>query len=88
MPNRRDEETTIGIYFGPDDDLCERFDEQLSAKAGASYSRSGAVKEAMETYLAIDDLLDDLDVDFPDERSKRHWLRQAIMDQARREQSR
>ena len=85
MPNRKDEETTIGIYFGPRDDLRERFDEQLD-EGNASYSRSGAVKDAMELYLVIDEVLDDFDFDFPNERSKRHFVRQAIVDQARREE--
>ncbi len=75
---------TAGIWIGEDEDLIERFDEELGTKE-PTYSRSESIKDSMEFYLHIQDALDDMDLTFPSERDKRMWIRQAIFDRARSE---
>jgi metal-responsive CopG/Arc/MetJ family transcriptional regulator len=78
-----DTEETIGIWFGANEDLKERFDARFGRPA--DYSRSATVKDAMEMYLAIDDALEQANMEFTDERPKRAAVRQAILDMARAE---
>lgn len=75
---------TVGIWIGEDEDLIERFDEELGTKE-PKYSRSESIKDAMEFYLHIQDALDNSDLSFASERDKRMWIRQAIFDRARAE---
>lgn len=78
---------TIGVWIGADDRLVEEFDAELAAKAGAQYSRSAKIKESMRLYLAVEQTLDQIDYQFSAEQSKRAFVRQALLDHARREQS-
>jgi hypothetical protein len=78
--------TTIGIWLGDDDTLVEDFDDALGQRP--DYSRSEMVKEAMRLSLTVEDALADIEYDFPNERAKRSFVRQAIMTQARVEAER
>lgn len=77
-----DDGTTIGTYFNADEqaDVLADFDERFE-------SRSESVKDAMRLFLAADDAIDATGYDFDSEQSKRMFVRQAILDQFRREQA-
>lgn len=77
-------DSTIGIYAGAEADMIEEFDEFFETRPG-SYSRSREIKNAMRLYLSVQETLEELDIDIP-ERSQSHWIKQALLDQARREQ--
>lgn len=79
--------TTIGIWVSERNDIVERFDDVLGTR-DSNYSRSESIKEAMELYLTVEETLAELDYNFPAEQSKRHFVRQAILEQARREADR
>ena len=76
---------TTGVWIGEDDvELLEAFDERFKAERG----RSRAIKEAMRLSLDVHDALDAAGVDpdaFPSDREFRAWVRQALVDHARRE---
>lgn len=74
-------DTTIGIWIGDDDDLLDRFDRQFG-RTDPQWSRSKEVKEAMRLHIAVAEAIDDLGYDFDSERSKRHWVRQALRELA------
>jgi hypothetical protein len=74
-------EETIGIWFGANDDLKERFDDRFGKPS--DYSRSATVKDAMAMYIAVDRALEQAELEFGDERPKRAAVRQAILDMAR-----
>lgn len=74
---------TIGIWVPEHDDIVDRFDDQLGHYP--SYSRSERIKDAMEMYMRIEQVLDEIEYDFDAEVSKRHWVRQALHDRARQE---
>lgn len=77
------DETTIGTHFSEDeqDGLLAEFDARFD-------NRSAAVKDAMRMYLAAEQAIDATGYAFPNERDKRMWVRQAILDQPRRERDR
>ncbi|MFB9804159.1 hypothetical protein ACFFQF_01055 [Haladaptatus pallidirubidus] len=75
--------TTIGIWVGENDDVVDQFDEKLGTHP--KYSRSESIKDAMALKIAVEEVLDEVGYDFDSERSKRHWVRQALLDHARDE---
>lgn len=77
------DETTLGVWIPKGSDLPERFDDQLAD--GAGYSRSAEILEAMELLITVDRTLEELDYEFDSDASRRHFVRQAILEQARRE---
>lgn len=81
-----DDGGTVGIWIPNDSDLVEGFDSTVAARVGpASYSRSEQIREAMELYMAVLETMDD--VGWPDlgPRDRQAAIRQAIIDQERRE---
>jgi metal-responsive CopG/Arc/MetJ family transcriptional regulator len=71
--------TTTGVWFGPRDvDILEEFDEEF-----ATESRSEKIKDAMQLYLDVEQTLDDLGFDMS-ESPKRHYVTQAIREEASR----
>lgn len=78
--------STVGVWIGDDEDLIDKFDDQFGEPS--DYSRSRTIKDAMRLYLTVDDTIDDIEYDFPNERAKRSFVRQAIMTQARVEAER
>ena len=76
-----DPDSTIGIYPGSEADMIEEFDEYFETRPG-SYSRSREIKRSMRLYLGVQQALDELDYDL-DERSLRHFVRQAMFDKDR-----
>lgn len=83
MPGNGDGKT-VGIWVGADDDIVERFDE-MWRDGSESYSRSDKIKEAMEMYIEIQSVIDELDYDLDNPRVRRSWVRQALLDRAREE---
>lgn len=81
-----DDGTTVGTYFNTDEqsELLDEFDERFGDDPG----RSAAVKDAMRLLLAADDAIDATGFEFDSERDKRMFVRQAILDQPRRERER
>lgn len=75
--------TTIGIWVGEDDEIVDEFDTTLGMRP--DYSRSEKIKDAMAMYVTIAETLDDIEYDFDGEPPKRHFVRQAIFNQARQE---
>lgn len=72
--------TTTGVWFGPRDrDLLEEFDEEF-----ATESRSEKIKDAMALYLQVEQALDEAGFEDMDESPKRHFITQAIRDEASR----
>lgn len=84
MPNRPDEET-IGVYLGAHEDIHERFDDYFSDRESGSYSRSRKIKDAMELFLAVQQVLDDAGFEIEAEQSKRHWVETALRKRAAEE---
>lgn len=78
--------TTVGIWVGESDDVVDKFDEALGSDP--QYSRSEKIKDAMRLYVAVEDAIENADYAFDAEQAKRHWVRQAVMDQVRFESSR
>lgn len=71
--------TTIGVWIGPGDQkLLTKFDAQLVSKPGNS--RSDCIKRAMADAVEIDKVLENADIEFPSDRERRHWIRQALLD--------
>ena len=70
--------TTIGVWIGDGETIDDRFDDQLGS--APAYSRSRRIKDAMELYLVVEDVLDGSGYTFDSERSKRHFVRQALLD--------
>jgi hypothetical protein len=54
---------TIGVWIGDEDSILEDFDEHFGARDGAEYSRSKRIKDAMELAIAIDDVLQSIEMD-------------------------
>lgn len=74
-----DKGTTTGVWFGPRDEaLLEDFDNEF-----ATESRSEKIKDAMRLYLDVERVLEANDFDMP-EPSKRHWVQQALRNEATR----
>lgn len=79
---------TIGIWVPEDDTTVDDFDRVLGNKLGSDYTRSSKVKDAMDLYRVVEELLDELDYREMDEASKRHFVRQAILEEDRRDRER
>lgn len=77
--------TTIGVWIGEHDDMLSAFDAALACGPDHAGSRSEKIKYAMAMSTTIEETLDDIGYEFDAEPSKRHFVRQAILDQARRE---
>lgn len=82
MPNG----TTIGVWIPEDSDLVDRFDITFSGGPG-SYSRSKELSEAMELHITVENVLEEINYGFGSGRQRRHFVRQALLAQARREAS-
>ena len=80
-----DDGTTIGVWIGADDDVLNEFDDALECGPRYAGSRSAEVKDALRLASTVEETLDDLDYEFDSPRSKRHFVTQAILNQARRE---
>lgn len=80
--------TTVGVWVGDESDLIERFDELMKHRTSGSYSRSRKITDAMELYLVVEEYLQSADYDIDSERSKRHHVRQALLELDRRERER
>lgn len=78
----------VSIWVPEGDDTVDQFDRDLANKLGADYSRSEKIKDAMELYRAVEMILEDLDYGEMDETSKRHLVRQALLEMDRRERER
>jgi hypothetical protein len=74
---------TVSIWIDQErvDDINE-FDAYYRLEYGSDYGIGDQIKEAMRLKLAVDKALDDADVDL-DERGKRAFVRQLILDDAR-----
>jgi hypothetical protein len=83
-----DDGTTIGVWIGNDDGVLTEFDDALECGPEHAGSRSAEVKEAMQLATAVEDTLDDLDYEFDAPPSKRHFVTQALLNQAQREAER
>jgi hypothetical protein len=77
--------TTIGVWIGERDDTLSEFDAALECGPTHIGSRSEEIKHAMAMLATIEETLDDVDYSFDAEPSKRHFVRQAILDRARKE---
>lgn len=81
-----DHGTTIGIYIGQDDgSLIEDYDTAHNPGT-RTYSRSKAIKEDMRLGIAIQDTLDTIGYDL-EGHMLRSFVRQAMLEQARREEA-
>lgn len=74
-----DEGTTVGIWIGENDDVLSRVDDRLDY----GDSRSDWIREAMKLRLAVDEALDGTDLSFGNDRERRAFVRQAVLDAAR-----
>ena len=72
-------DTTVGVWIPREFDLRE-FDERVCD----GDARSKQIREAMQLLLAVEDVLDTAGLDL-DGRERRMWVRQACLDQLRRE---
>lgn len=87
MTGSDDEATagTTGVWIGEGDlEMLAAFDARFKEDRG----RSRAIKEAMRLSLDVHEALDAAGVDpaaFPSDREFRAWVRQAVVDHARRE---
>jgi len=75
--------TTIGIWVGEDDSLVEEFDDVIGQRP--DYSRSESIKDAMDLYADIWDILDGTDGYEPTDIDIGAWVRQAALAQIRAE---
>lgn len=80
-----DDGTTIGVWIGSNDDVLDEFDDALDCGPEHAGSRSAAVKDALALATAVEETLDDLDYEFDSSVSKRHFITQAVLNQAQRE---
>ena len=80
-----DDGTTIGVWIGSNDDVLDEFDNALDCGPEHAGSRSAAVKDALALATAVETTLDDLDYEFDSPVSKRHFITQAVLNQAQRE---
>jgi hypothetical protein len=82
-----DDGTTIGVWIGPDDRaLVEEFDAVHNGGDG-TYSRSESIKEAMRLAVRIEETMTEAGLDHLDGRGRAAFVRQAILDEARRQRS-
>lgn len=72
--------TTVGVWIPQDSDLVEQFDREVCADA----ARSKQIREAMELLIAVEDVLGTADMDLSG-RDRRMFVRQALLDEIRRE---
>jgi len=78
--------TTIGVWIGPGDEgLVDEFDG-LHNTGDGTYSRSDEVKSAMRTAIAIEKTMDAAGLDHLEGRDRAAFVRQAILDAARRDE--
>ena len=76
---------TISLWVGQDDvELLEEFDAYYKLESDGPYSRGNRIKEAMELQLTIDQAIDEVGYDIDNPRDKRNFVRQLILDDARR----
>lgn len=78
--------STTGVWIPGDSDLQERFDARYG-----NHQRSREIRNAMELMLEIDSVLGDLDFDLSDdpkarERERRHFVRQALINELQRDE--
>lgn len=77
----------VPVYFAPDEtDFLDRFDRVADKyQDKRRYSRSEAIREAMELYVEVLELMDNADLDVADmsPHSRRMTVRQALLDQSR-----
>jgi len=79
--------TTIGVWIGPADrDLVAEFDAVHNDGDG-TYSRSDAVKSAMRLAVTIEETMAEAGLDHLDGRGRAAFVRQAILDEARRQRA-
>ena len=76
--------TTVGIWVGDDEDVVDEFDSRFNSGEG-TYSRSKEIKNAMRLAISIEETLQDAGYGDLPTREKRYLIRQAILDQARRD---
>jgi len=74
--------STTGVWIPSDSDLLARYDARF-----ATGDRSAHIRAAMELHLMIDEVLEQADVADQIEagRARRAFVRQAVLDQLRRE---
>jgi len=64
----------------------EAFDEFFSDRTEGRYSRSREIKRAMKLHHAVEKAIRDApEIEFDTEQSRRFWVRQAVLDMARRD---
>jgi hypothetical protein len=82
-----DDGTTIGVWIGPgDQQLVEEFDAVHNGGDG-TYSRSEAIKDAMRLAVSIEETMAEAGLEHLDGRGRAAFVRQAILDEARRQRS-
>lgn len=76
--------TTIGVWVGEDDDVIDEFDERLDCGPNHVGSRSEEIKEAMRLAVVVQETIDGFPYEI-DGAPLRHQVRQALIEQDRRE---
>ena len=75
-----DSGSTVGVWIPDDSDLIEQFDREV---CGDDY-RSKQIREAMELLIAVEEVLGTAGMDLSG-RDRRMFVRQALLDEIRRE---
>lgn len=75
---------TFGVWRPRNDDIVDRFDRHYASRRGSEYRRSREVIRAMRLALAVDEVLVEHGYEL-DERGRRSFVRQAVLDRIRRE---
>jgi hypothetical protein len=75
-----DSGTTVGVWIPEDSDLIEQFDREVCS----GEARSKQIREAMDLLLTVEDVLSTAGMDLSG-RERRMFVRQALLDQIRRE---
>lgn len=79
-----DDGRTFGMWVNEDElDVIEEFD-RLHNTGDGTYSRSEQMKEALRLANAVAETKNRIDYDL-EGHMLRHWVKQAMLDQARRE---
>ena len=73
---------TVGFWVPEDSDVVDEFDRVVCD----GEPRSKQIREALKLLTAVEETLDDAGYDLSD-RERRMWVKQALLDQLRRERS-
>lgn len=71
-------------FWDPQDGTVREFDEVLGRRR-EKYKRSSEILHAMDMYRLIEETLEHIGWELPDERAKRHLIQSALLEKARRE---